>query len=79
MITVQLKNVLVFLVVVLLSVGCGDSRDSPSTENAQDNDYGAQNEFGVKLNRIELSRPVDGKSYTVDLSGLPISDQLDDN
>jgi len=79
MMTEQLKYLFMFLFVVLVSVGCSDSRDSSSTGSGEDDEYAAQNEFGVKLNKIELSRPVDGKSYTVDISGLPISDKLDNN
>ena len=68
---------------LLLLMACSEAvndtalyEESETTYEESDTGQNSENQFGVKLNKIILSRAVDGKNYSVGVSGLPISDEI---
>jgi len=62
---------------MLLTIGCSDSNVTQGSKKTGEYTYVNENQYGVKINKVNLSRPVEGKSYSVDVSGSSISDEIE--
>ena len=70
-------TIIVTCCMLFSSVGCSDLENSNSSKETDEYSSVNEKQYGVKLNKVNLSRPVEGKNYSVDVSGLPISDEIE--
>ena len=75
----QLNTNVIFTVtcILLLMTGCSDTNESKMSTGAGEYTQVNEKQYGVKMNKVNLSRPVEGKNYSVEVSGLPIRDEIE--